>query len=70
MVMDAYSFNAGPDGGVVVAMRDVTGDGKAEVLAASGFGTSVVRVLGGGMGGLTCSFSAFPASVQGGVYIG
>ena len=70
MVMDAYSFNAGTDGGVAVALRDVTGDGKAELLAASGFGTSIVRVLGGGTGGLTRSFAAFPASVQGGVYVG
>jgi hypothetical protein len=70
MVMDAYSFNPGADGGVVVAMRDVTGDGKAEVFAASGLGQPVVRVLGGGVGGLTRSFSAFPANYQGGVYIG
>lgn len=70
MVMDAYSFNASPDGGVAIAMRDVNGDGKADVLAASGIGTSIVRVINGGMGGLITSFSAFDKSVQGGVYIG
>ena len=70
MVMDAYSFNVSPDGGVAIAMRDVTGDGKAEVLAASGIGTSIVRVINGGMGGLVTSFSAFDSTFHSGVYIG
>lgn len=70
MVMDAYSFNTGTDGGVTIALKDVTGDGKAEVLAASGFGTSIVRVINGGSGGLVRSFAAFDSSVQTGVYVG
>lgn len=69
-VMDAFSFVAGPDGGVAVAMKDVSNDGKADVIAAGAYGTSIVRILGGGMGGLTASFTAFGSSYRGGVFVG
>jgi fibronectin-binding autotransporter adhesin len=69
-VMDAFSFVAGPDGGVVVAMKDVSNDGKADVIAAGAYGTSIVRILGGGTGGLMASFTAFGSSYQGGVFVG
>ena len=69
-VMDAFSFVAGPDGGVAVAMKDVSNDGKADVIAAGAFGTSIVRILGGGSGGLMASFTAFSSSYQGGVFVG
>jgi fibronectin-binding autotransporter adhesin len=69
-VMDAFSFVAGPDGGVAVAMKDVSNDGKAEVIAAGAYGTSIVRILGGGTGGLMASFTAFGSSYQGGVFVG
>lgn len=69
-VMDAFSFVAGPDGGVAVAMKDVSNDGKADVIAAGAYGTSIVRILGGGTGGLTASFTAFGSSYRGGVFVG
>jgi fibronectin-binding autotransporter adhesin len=69
-VMDAFSFVAGPDGGVAVAMKDVSNDGKADVIAAGAYGTSIVRILGGGTGGLMASFTAFGSSYQGGVFVG
>jgi hypothetical protein len=67
-LLDAYGFTP-TSGGVPVAVKDLDGDGKAEVLAAGGAGTSQVRVLGGG-GGLARSFMAFTPNYQGGVFVG
>jgi serralysin len=68
-LLEGYGFTPTGSGGVPVAVKDLDGDGKAEVLAAGGAGTSQVRVLGGS-GGLTRSFMAFTPNYQGGVYVG
>jgi hypothetical protein len=68
-LLEGYGFTSNGSGGVPVAVRDLDRDGKAEVLAAGGAGTSQVRVLGGG-GGLARSFMAFTPNYQGGVFVG
>jgi serralysin len=68
--LTSFGFTAGPDGTVPIAMKDLNGDGKAEVIAGGGVGTSQVRVINGGTGGLFRSFMAFTPSYTGGVYVG
>lgn len=69
-LLSAFGFTAGPDGTVPLAMKDLNRDGKAEVIIGGGVGTSQVRVLGGGNGGLLRSFSSFTPLYNGGVYVG
>ena len=68
-LLDGFGFTATDPGGIPVAMRDLDGDGRAEVLAGGGAGVSQVRVLGG-RGGLARSFMAFTPNYRGGVFVG
>ncbi len=65
----AFGFRNTEPGGVPVALRDLNGDGRAELLVGGGQGVSQVRVLSP-FGGLTRSFSAFPPQYTGGVFVG
>lgn len=60
-------------GGVRIAVGDVNGDGKADIITAPGAGTPVVRVYNSAAGsqaaGLIRSFNAFSSAVTGGVYV-
>lgn len=68
-ILNAYGFMNTEPGGIPVAARDLDGDGRVEVLAGGGQGTSQVRILGTN-GGLTRSFMAFTPSYRGGVFVG
>lgn len=65
----AFGFTNTAPGGIPLALRDLDGDGRAELLVGGGQGVSQVRVLSP-YGGLTRSFSAFPPNYQGGVFVG
>lgn len=65
----AFGFTSTEPGGVPVALRDLDGDGRAELLVGGGQGVSQVRVLSP-FGGLARSFSAFPPNYTGGVFVG
>src|SRR6478735_5728450 len=48
---DFYAFNVGFEGGVRVAIGDVTGDGQDDIIAATGPGVApVVKVFDGNTG--------------------
>jgi hypothetical protein len=68
-LLDGFGFTVTAPGGIPVAMKDLDGDGRAEVLAGGGAGVSQVRVLGG-RGGLARSFMAFTPNYRGGVVVG
>jgi hypothetical protein len=58
-------------GGVRVASVDLSGDGKAEIIASVGSGAPpVVLVFDGATGTATASFLAYAPGMVGGVYVG
>lgn len=58
-------------GGVRVASADINGDGRAEIIAASGPGDPpVVHVFDGKTGALLSEFLAYAAGYTGGIYVG
>jgi hypothetical protein len=65
----AFGFTSTDPGGVPVALRDLNGDGRTELLVGGGQGVSQVRVLSP-FGGLARSFMAFPPHYTGGVFVG
>jgi serralysin len=69
VLLQAFGFQNTQPGGVPVALHDLDGDGRAEVIAGGGNGVSQVRVIGG-RGGLQRSFMAFTPNYRGGVYVG
>jgi hypothetical protein len=70
MLMTSFGFTQVAAGGVPVTMRDLTGSGRQSVIAAGGEGTSQVRVLNAGIGGLARSFMSMTPSYRGGVFVG
>jgi hypothetical protein len=69
-VRSFFAFDAGFTGGVNVAAADLSGDGRAEVIAAAGPGGGpAVHVYDGLTGGLTSSFFAFDPAFAGGVRV-
>jgi hypothetical protein len=68
-LLNAFGFTNTEPGGVPVSLRDLDGDGKAELVAGGGSGVSQVRVIGA-RGGLARSFMAFTPNYRGGVYVG
>ena len=68
-LFQAFSFNDTQPGGVPVALRDLDGDGRAELLVGGGSGVSQVRVFNS-HGGLVRGFKAFTPSYTGGVFVG
>ena len=68
-LVNAFGFTSTEPGGVPVAVRDLNGDGRAELLVGGGDGVSQVRVFND-RGGIARSFMAFPPNYRGGVYVG
>jgi FG-GAP-like repeat len=68
-LFNGFGFTSTRPGGVPVSLRDLDGDGKAELIAGGGDGVSQVRVFGAG-GALKRSFMAFTPNYRGGVYVG
>ncbi len=68
-LLQSFGYTSTQPGGVPVSLRDLNGDGKAELIVGGGAGTSQVRVLNR-FGGLERSFMAFPPNYQGGVFVG
>jgi serralysin len=69
LIWSALPFGAAPNYtlGVTVAVGDVDGDGKAEVVVGGGSGGNAhVAILNGATGAQKDSFLAFPASFKGG----
>lgn len=65
-----FAFPASFRGGVTVAAGDMTGDGKADIIAGSGpGGAPLVRVFRGGTYDEHCSFHAYATSFAGGVTV-
>src|SRR5262249_52204745 len=65
-----YAFGPLPSGGVRVATTDLNGDGKADLLFASGRGSTQVQGRSSDGQSVLTSFFAFPVGFQGGVNIG
>lgn len=69
LLVDFPAFDAGFKGGVFVAAGDVDNNGKAEIIAAPGYGSvPVVRVFEG-TGGLKREFLAYDQGFNGGVHV-
>jgi hypothetical protein len=69
-LVDFLPFPATFTGGVRVAVGDVNGDGRADIITAAGpGGTPLVEVFSGVDGSLIRSFYAFVPNFTGGVYI-
>ena len=66
-----FAYGAGFSGGVRVAVGDVDGDGRAEIVTAPGSGAMPhVKVFDGVNVKETASFLAYPSNFTGGVFIG
>lgn len=63
-----FAFNPSFTGGVRVASGDVNGDGRADIIAGAGPGSSLVAVFSGQNLAVLKSFIAFPG-FTGGVYV-
>jgi len=69
-VQSFFAFAPSFTGGVRVAAGDVTGDGKAEIIAAAGPGGSPqVSVFDGATAALVSSMLAYPVGFTGGVFV-
>jgi hypothetical protein len=69
---DFFAFTGDPDfrGGVNVALGDVDGDTKADVVVGAGVGGGPrVQVYGGADGSVIRNFFAYDAAFRGGVYV-
>jgi hypothetical protein len=69
LVREFFAFSPSVSGGVHVAARDLTGDGRVEIIAGMGAGGSQVRVFDGLSGAMLVGFSAFDPSFTGGVTV-
>jgi hypothetical protein len=66
-----YAFDPSFTGGVYVAVGDVDGDGRGEVIASAGPGGGPrVAVFDGTTGAMRGTFLAYPDTFQGGVRVG
>ena len=63
-----FAFNSSFTGGVRVATGDINGDGRADIIAGTGPGSSLVTVFSGQDLSILKSFLAFPG-FTGGVYV-
>jgi hypothetical protein len=65
-----YAYSPFFNGGVRVAVGDVNGDGKADIITGAGAGGGPhVEAFSGVDGSLLRSFMAYPVSFSGGVYV-
>ncbi|MDB5309224.1 MAG: hlyA 3 [Gemmataceae bacterium] len=70
VIRDFFAYAPGFQGGVNVAVGDVNGDGKADIVTGTGIGGGPnVKVFDGGSGGLLDSFFAYESSFRGGVNV-
>jgi Domain of unknown function (DUF4394)/FG-GAP-like repeat len=70
LIRSFFAFTPSFQGGVRVALGDVSGDGVSDIIAAAGPGGGPhVRVFDGRTGALIRSFFAFTPSFQGGVNV-
>ncbi|MFL5327474.1 MAG: peptidylprolyl isomerase [Gemmataceae bacterium] len=71
VLFDFLAYDRGFGGGVRVAVGDVTGDGKDDIITGAGPGGGPhVEVFDGVTGQLVLSAYAFDAAFSGGVYVG
>ena len=59
-LLDFFAFPAGYTGGASLALGDLDGDGRDEIIVGMLVGTSVVAVFDGTSGGLRTAFVAYP----------
>ena len=64
-----FAFSPAFNGGVRVAAADVNNDGRAEILAGTGYGTQPVTAVFNGQSGALQVNAAFPSGVQVGIYV-
>ncbi len=70
VVRDFFAYAPGFTGGVRVALADLTGDGTADIITATGPGGGPhVKVFDGATGAVLKSFFAYGAGFTGGVYV-
>lgn len=70
LLLDFAAFSTAGMNGVHVALGDVTGDGRADLIAGSGAGAEpTVRVFDGATGAVVHEFLAYPAVFRGGVFV-
>jgi protocatechuate 3,4-dioxygenase beta subunit len=72
VLRDFFAFDPNQRGGVRVAAGDVTGDGRADIIAATGTGQGVptrVRTFDGNTGNQVIEFAPFGAGFTGGANI-